>query len=44
MWVPAMDQEYEDAPPDTQVQESVEDKLPVALTSEERQWGMFAHL
>src|SRR5689334_2713589 len=39
-----MDHEYEEAPPDSAVQESPEDRPPVALTQEERQWGMFAHL
>jgi uncharacterized protein len=44
MGVPAMDHEYTDVPPDSPVQESLEDKPPVALSQEERQWAMFAHL
>jgi uncharacterized protein len=39
-----MDYEYEDAPPDSRVQESLEDKPPIVLTPEEKQWAMFAHL
>jgi uncharacterized Tic20 family protein len=39
-----MDYEYEDAPPESHVQESPDDKPPIVLTAEEKQWAMFAHL
>jgi uncharacterized Tic20 family protein len=39
-----MDHEFQDAPPENRVQESLEDRPPAVLTQEDRQWAMFAHL